>query len=183
MGSAIAMKYAVSVAGETIEVELVREGGRTYARVPGSDGNIPVELVEGGRGRVVLRFGDRVVPLWLVGHGTGYTVGWRGRALRVEVEPAHVRALRERFRRAKGAQGAAVEEVRAFMPGLVVKVAVEPGARVRAGDGLLVLSAMKMENEIRAPCDGIVEGVDVREGQEVRKDQRLCVIRHEHESA
>jgi biotin carboxyl carrier protein len=173
------MKYAVSVAGKIVEVEIIHEKGQMYALVGGQ--KIPVELVQHERGRHTLLFGSRSISLWLSGHGTGYVVGWRGRSLNVEVEPAHARALRERFRRGKDAQTVSVEEVRAFMPGLVVNVEVEPGQRVRPGDGLVVISAMKMENEIRASCEGIVEKVSVQAGQEVKKGQLLCVIRYEQE--
>ncbi len=171
------MKYAVSIAGESVEVEILHEEGQTYALVEGQ--KIPVELVQHERGRHTLLFGNKSVSLWLSGHGTGYVIGWRGRSVSVELEPAHVRTLRERFRRGKDAQAVGVEEIRAFMPGLVVNVEVEPGQRVQSGDGLVVISAMKMENEIRAPCEGVVENVNVRAGQEVKKGQLLCVIRYE----
>lgn len=62
---------------------------------------------------------------------------------------------------------------KAPMPGLVLKVLVEPGQRVSAGDPLLVLEAMKMENELRAPVDGLVAGVHVSEGDAVGKGALL----------
>ncbi len=55
------------------------------------------------------------------------------------------------------------------MPGLVLRVLVEPGQRVEAGAGLVVLEAMKMENQIKAPAAGVVEAVRVEAGTGGRK--------------
>ncbi len=172
----VKVRYAVDVAGETVEVEIVREGGQAYALL--GDEKIPVELTRRGRGLHTLALGTTRRTLWLSGHGTGYTVQWRGRSYGIELEPARVRDLR-RHLSARGRARAGEEAVTAFMPGLVVKIEVEEGQRVRSGDGLAVISAMKMENEIRSPCGGVVTRIDVREGEEVQKGKLLCVIRHE----
>jgi pyruvate carboxylase subunit B len=59
------------------------------------------------------------------------------------------------------------------MPGLVVRVMVNPGQTVEAGKGLVVLEAMKMENELRATTHGVVQRVVVTAGQPVEKGQPL----------
>ena len=64
---------------------------------------------------------------------------------------------------------AAVREVTAPMPGLVLRVEVAPGDEVAAGDTLLVLEAMKMENALKAPAEATVEAVEVARGQAVEK--------------
>jgi biotin carboxyl carrier protein len=96
-----------------------------------------------------------------------------GQRYRVQVED-------ERARRT-GAWRAAVEEageaeVVSPMPGVVVAVLVEAGQQVRDGEGLLILEAMKMENEIRAPRTGVVEAVHVMPGQRVSQDDMLVRI-------
>ncbi len=63
--------------------------------------------------------------------------------------------------------------VEAPMPGLVLKVLVEPGQAISKGDPLLVLEAMKMENDIKAPFDGIVSAVHVGTGEAVSKGAAL----------
>lgn len=68
---------------------------------------------------------------------------------------------------------AAAREVRAPMPGLVLRMMIEPGQHVEAGDGLVVLEAMKMENEIRAPRSGTVKSVHASEGTPVGKNALL----------
>jgi biotin carboxyl carrier protein len=86
-----------------------------------------------------------------------------------------LRLLDERaVRRERPAAGDGVREVRAAMPGKVVAVLVEAGAKVERGQGLIVLEAMKMENEISAPRDGTVTEVCVRPGQAVEPGELLA---------
>lgn len=66
--------------------------------------------------------------------------------------------------------------VRAPIPGLVVRVHVTEGAQVRQGDPLLILQAMKMDNEIRAPRDGTVRQVHVNPGQNVEQNEPLITL-------
>jgi biotin carboxyl carrier protein len=67
-----------------------------------------------------------------------------------------------------------VEDVRAPMPGLVVAVEVTEGQPVEAGQGLIVIEAMKMENEITAPAAGIVRALAVAPGEAVERGAPLC---------
>ena len=62
------------------------------------------------------------------------------------------------------------------MPGLVIKYLVEVGASVKAGDPVVVLEAMKMENNLAAPCDGTVKALSCSSGDSVAKDAVLAVI-------
>jgi len=62
------------------------------------------------------------------------------------------------------------------MPGTIVDVKVKAGDKVNAGDGVLVIEAMKMENEIQAPTGGIVVGVHVKKGDSVTPDETLIEI-------
>lgn len=66
--------------------------------------------------------------------------------------------------------------VNAPMPGTILDVKVAPGAAVKAGDVLVILEAMKMENEICAPSDGKITGVNVRKGDSVETQALLCTI-------
>ena len=69
--------------------------------------------------------------------------------------------------------GAKVNHVRAPMPGLIIQLKVKNGDHVKAGDTLLILEAMKMENIIKAPGDAIVKSVKVAMGEGVEKNQVL----------
>ncbi|MBI4486549.1 MAG: acetyl-CoA carboxylase biotin carboxyl carrier protein subunit, partial [Acidobacteria bacterium] len=75
-----------------------------------------------------------------------------------------------------GRQATGPQRLLAAMPGKVVRVLASPGDVVHAGQGLIVLEAMKMENELRAPRDGTVTAVHVREGISVDAGTLLVVI-------
>jgi biotin carboxyl carrier protein len=68
------------------------------------------------------------------------------------------------------------QQILAPMPGKVVRLLVKAGDHVEAGQGLLVVEAMKMQNEIRSPKSGTVERVLAREGQPVNAGEILCVV-------
>ena len=98
----------------------------------------------------------------------------------VEVEPEGRAALRERATRGRSAAaGGGPLEVRAVIPGKVAAVSVVAGDRVVAGPQLLVVEAMKMQNELRAPRDGTIERVGVAEGVKIEVGDLLVVISQE----
>ena len=66
--------------------------------------------------------------------------------------------------------------VKAPMPGTILDVKVQNGQSVKKGQVLVVLEAMKMENEIMAPCDGTVGSVSVRKGDSVETQALICTI-------
>jgi biotin carboxyl carrier protein len=100
--------------------------------------------------------------------------GWR---FDVEVEPAARAALRERARRGRDEAGrSGPTEVRAIIPGVVVSVSVVAGDEVAAGQQLLVVEAMKMQNELRAPRDGSIERVATSAGATIEVGDLLLVI-------
>lgn len=68
------------------------------------------------------------------------------------------------------------EKITAPMPGTILAVNVTSGSAVKKGDVLMILEAMKMENEIMAPCDGAVTSVAVTKGASVESGTLLCTI-------
>ena len=101
--------------------------------------------------------------------------GWR---LEVELEAEGRAALRDRARRALSSHdfGGPIE-IRADLPGRVSSLLVGPGDRVAAGQPLVVIEAMKMLNELRAPRDGQVERAAVQVNQAVELGDLLVVLR------
>jgi biotin carboxyl carrier protein len=89
-------------------------------------------------------------------------------------EVADPRAWRNRRHSLLPAEGR--QQVVAPMPGKVVRVLVHAGEKVQAGQGLLVVEAMKMQNEIRSPKTGTVERLVAKEGQPVNAGEILCVV-------
>lgn len=74
------------------------------------------------------------------------------------------------------AAGAGEHSIDAPMPGKIVKVLVKEGQSIKAGDVLLVLEAMKMQNEITADADGTVKAVNVEAGQNVKVKESLVIL-------
>ena len=101
--------------------------------------------------------------------------GWR---FELEVEDAARAALRRRATREPDAAGASgPTDIRAIIPGRVAAIRVAPGDVVEAGQGLLVIEAMKMQNELRAPRAGTVERVAVGEADTIDNGDLLVVLR------
>ena len=100
--------------------------------------------------------------------------GWQ---IEIEVESERRAALRERARRGREetAHGGPTH-VRAIIPGRIVSVSVIPGDPVEAGQQLLVVEAMKMQNELRAPRDGILSSVAVGVGDTIEVGDLLLVL-------
>ncbi|GMU64021.1 MAG: acetyl-CoA carboxylase biotin carboxyl carrier protein subunit [Acidobacteriota bacterium] len=102
-----------------------------------------------------------------------WSVGWRGRSSEVEIlDP--LEHLAEQAHGEAGRQGRQV--VHAYMPGRVVSVAVAEGDAIESGASLLVLEAMKMQNEIRAEHSGTVRKVHVAPGQAVEGGDPLVEV-------
>lgn len=97
-----------------------------------------------------------------------------GRTIAVEIRPAG--SFGRQKKAGAGAHGAGPQRIVAPMPGKVVRVLVQPGDEVKARQGLVVVEAMKMENELRAARDGRVKDVSVREGQSVDAGAVLLVV-------
>jgi pyruvate carboxylase subunit B len=161
------VKYVVLLDGQTIEVEVdgdrVTVDGRAHSATLGVISGTPLrQLLIDGR------------PLTLSVEAIG-----RGRwALTPKGERWEMEVVDERTRHIRslaggGDQRRAAGVLKAPMPGLVVRVQVQPGEKVAAGDSLVVLEAMKMENELKAGASGVVKSVRVAPGEAVEKGQVL----------
>jgi pyruvate carboxylase subunit B len=161
------MKYVVLLDGQTIEVDV--DGDRVT--VDGQSHSATLGLIRGTPLRQLLIDGR---PLTLSVEAIG-----RGRwALTPKGERWEMEVLDERTRHIRslaggGDQRRVVGALKAPMPGLVVRIQVAPGQEVDAGTPLVVLEAMKMENELKAPGPVVIKAVRVAEGEAVEKGQVL----------
>ncbi len=128
-------------------------------------GDWRLEMADGSAtiGRLVN--GERSVPVVVEGAGTDWTVTVAGRRIPVTVRSWRERVLADAERVAAARAGPM--EVRATLPGLIVAVPVSAGDDVEAGDRLVTIEAMKMQNDVRAPRAGRVIEVSVHPGQPV----------------
>ena len=168
-------RYQVTIGERTLVIELRQgEGGALVARIDGGP-DVPVRLTgRPGDALVTLLAGGRSVTA-LVGEAVdGRTVVLDGE--QVEAVVRDERAARLASAAAAGRKGVVESSVKAPMPGLVVAVHVEAGQAVAKGAALVVLSAMKMQNELTAPDDATVKEVYVRAGQTVDQGQVLVTF-------
>lgn len=175
------MRYIVELLGREAELEL-GEGGVVDLRLEGErEGGEKRRLraeLRPRSGRVYsLILEGKAREVFIDGEGGRYRLELGGWEYEVQVEPAQLRELRRLLKRDERPQEKAEEAIVAHIPGLVVEVKVREGQEVEEGQGLVVIEAMKMENEVRAPCSGVVEQVGVRPGEEIQKGQVLCRIK------
>jgi biotin carboxyl carrier protein len=161
------VKYVVSIEGRQIEVEIDGEritvGAQSYHATFGRIAGTPLrQLVLDGR----------PVTLSVEALGSGR---W---AFNLAGERSEVEVLDERTRHIRtltgsGDQRPKADVLRAPMPGMVVRINARPGDPINAGVGLVVLEAMKMENELKAAASGRVKAIRVTPGEAVEKGQVL----------
>jgi biotin carboxyl carrier protein len=171
------MTFEVEVGGRTRTVSVERggaigpDGGRFRVRV--DDQVHEVDARRTGVGLTLILPGDgRSIDVALTEHGRGE---WLVQLPHVALE-ATVDARRRERGPAAGPAGAGAQRVTAPMPGRVVRLLVKVGDEVALRQGLVVVEAMKMENELGSPKAGRVKDIAVTEGQSVEAGRLLVVI-------
>jgi biotin carboxyl carrier protein len=161
------MRYFVTIGPRQLEVEL----GPDCLRLDGDE--ISADLMEmDGTEVLSLLLGTRSHRILGARRGPGeWSLYMSGRHLRAHVVDERTRAIREMTGNREVARGPGT--LRAPMPGLVVKVEVQEGDEVFPGQGLVIVEAMKMENELKAEAQAQVGKVLVGPGDTVEKDQIL----------
>jgi len=127
-----------------------------------------------GSDRQHLRMDGRSLSVFARRDDAGWIIELEGRLFEVVVEDERTRHIRE-----LASHVAPVEtrrDLRAPMPGLIVRVGVQEGQEVEKGDSLVVMEAMKMENELRADAKGFVLSIEVEAGQAVERDVVLLKL-------
>jgi len=163
------VKYQVTIRGRTFDVEL--HGGD--ARVDGAAVSAVLQPIAGTPIRL-LHLPEAVEALAMSRGDEGWEVQAHGEIWEAVVVDERTRRLREAT--GGGAGASAHVAVKAPMPGRVVRIEVEAGAEVQRGQGLVVLEAMKMENELTAPISGRVTTVHVGAGAAVAKGTVLVEV-------
>lgn len=165
------MKYLVEVDGRRLEVELsdnsvLVDGVPLEADLTAVPGTPTYRLDANG-------LAHRAAVRRLPGRGR-YAISLDGWRFEVEALDERRRAIQDMVQQSAAAAGP--KPLVAPMPGMIVRVNVEVGAVVEAGQGLVVMEAMKMENELRATTGGTVSRVLVEAGQAVEKGAALVEL-------
>jgi len=164
------MKYSAIVQGKNLAIDLKKiESGQIEAEIGGRSYTLRGKRVE--RGLYWFNWNNQSIEIGVTKTGEGYTVSISGQHVDVEIIDTRT-ALRRGAQ--QGQAGAA--QVRAPMPGKVIKLLVSEGSEVEANQGIVVLEAMKMQNEIKSPKKGVVKKLDVAEGAAVTAGDLLVTI-------
>jgi biotin carboxyl carrier protein len=162
------MAYAVKVDNKEFKVNAERSGRSFAVFLDGKKTNVEVAHEEGSQ--LTLIIGSQ--PYTIVMESEDQVVV-NGEAYSVEVVDEEIqrfmKAAPDKFQKKELA-------VKGVMPGLVMEVSVKEGDTIKKGDGLLIVEAMKMQNEMKAPRDGVVNKVLVKKGQTVNSGDVLVVI-------
>jgi biotin carboxyl carrier protein len=163
------MKREVHIDGKKRVVEIERRDEDWTFRIDGK--TIDAEVAEISSGVYSILLGGRSFEARVAPDGGRFTVEVGSSRLTAEViDP-------RRCRRERGAtEREGVQEIAAPMPGKVVRLLTGQGKSIEVGQGILVLEAMKMQNEVRSPKAGTVERLLVKEGQAVNAGDVLAVI-------
>ncbi len=165
------MKYFVQVNGVEHEVELIERLGELHLWVNGEP--MDMDFVEVDRlGQFALVVGERSYGVSIDGDQHEQALTIAGQQYRIEIEDERERAA-SAASRAGGKRGGVLQAV---MPGVVVQVLVSEGQTVEAGQALLILEAMKMQNEISAPHAGLVSKIFVAPGEAVGNRAKLIQV-------
>jgi len=168
------MKYFATVNDEVYEIDIDHHGRVT---IDGVELAAEMQLV-GGNNLYSLLVDNASYEVVLdpeIDSHTTYRVMTRGMQYVVRVQDERSRRLALVDRSLRPPDGEL--PIKAPIPGLVVKMAVQPGQEVAEGDTLVILEAMKMENELRAPRAGVVHEVRAASGAQVQLGQTLLTLK------
>ena len=165
------MKYEVQISGKTRSVELERDENGWKATLDGKP--TVADVVQIAPNTFSVLAGGHSHEVSVTSFSDGKLILQTGR-FEFGAEVQDPRAWSGR--RHAGAEAEGPQQIIAPMPGKVIRVLVKAGDEVKAGQGLLVVEAMKMQNEIRSPKNGTVERVLAQEGQAVNAGEALCIV-------
>jgi pyruvate carboxylase subunit B len=165
------VKYFVTVNGKPHEVDVVERLGELRVKVDGRELELSYEEVD-NLGQVALIENGRSWGVSIEGDEHRVSCTLAGHLYAVEIEDERERAAHAAEREATKGGGT----VKSVMPGVVVKLLVAEGHAVEKGQPLLILEAMKMQNEISAPAAGVVKALHVREKEAVASGAKLVSL-------
>lgn len=164
------MTYEVAVGEKSYKVELSRKNGSWHCRLDGEEVDIDVELLHANVLSLISEGSSYEIKREATSQGLQILIG--NHSLRVTVVDR--RTLHGRPGRASESEGP--KKIRAPMPGKVVRVIAPVGAAVSAGQGVIVIEAMKMQNELKSPKKGRIQQIVAAEGATVDAGDVLAIV-------
>ncbi|HEX4424039.1 MAG TPA: biotin/lipoyl-containing protein [Terriglobales bacterium] len=164
------MLYDVTIDGKTYRLELSRAEGRWQCRLDGREVEIDAALTGHDTISVLMAGRSYEIKREVAASGTFLWIG----SSSYSAEVRDPRSLRARKKKAGDESGP--RKLVASMPGKVIRVLVSEKAEVEAGQGIVVMEAMKMQNEIKSPKKGIVQKLIAVEGATVNAGDVLAIV-------
>jgi biotin carboxyl carrier protein len=166
------MKYTVNIGEHSCQLSIRETGEGLQIDLDGK--KLHVDMAPVAPEVYSLLVDGRSYEVQVRSQEDGYQVFFGPRHYTVRIEDERARMVRELS--ADALNHDRPREIRASMPGLVVRVEVGEGDPVKPGDGLVVVEAMKMENEVRSQQKGVVKQVFVKQGMTVDQGQTLLIL-------
>ena len=167
------MKLNAELNNEKHTVEIKRDGDKVFAEIDGR--RYELEVSEPEPNVYLLKNEGKVYEV-RVAPGAKPTDPYSVRLGSNEVDIRIEDPKRLRGSGGEDQHGDGLAEIKTAMPGKVVRIIAEAGATVQKGDGIIVVEAMKMQNEMKSPKDGVVKEIRVAEGSTVNAGEVLVII-------
>jgi biotin carboxyl carrier protein len=170
------MIYYIKFDGQEVKIEIVTDAeGHSIVKMPDGRELLADLKSADGHKHFSLMVDHKSHEIYFSGrNGDEFNLVLDGKPFQVEVETERQHRFKSLASSSKVDTGEV--NIKSPMPGLVTIISVQPGDHVEQGQRLLVLEAMKMENEIRAPRAGIIKDIGVKQGQTVEQNKVLMIL-------
>jgi biotin carboxyl carrier protein len=164
----------IELKDRTVVAEILEQDGHYItASIDGTIYRIDLEKMEAGIYSLLFEGKSYEMEINRNKIKNNYSVQSNGNQWNIQIVDAEVRYQRNHQ---KGKLESKTNYISSPMPGKVVKILVKPGQQVRAGDTLIIISAMKMESEYKAPKDAKIKKINVREGDNIEGNEVLITL-------
>ncbi|MGI9035257.1 MAG: biotin/lipoyl-containing protein [Pyrinomonadaceae bacterium] len=161
------MKLIAELDGEKSEVEIRREGEKVSANIGGRSYELEASEVEPDV--FLLKHENKIYQIYVAPNGI---INYKNQQFEIKLsDPKRLHGST-----AAGAAADGIAEIKTAMPGKVVRVLAEQGAQIKQGEGIIIVEAMKMQNEMKSPKDGVVKEIRFAEGATVNAGDVLAII-------
>jgi biotin carboxyl carrier protein len=168
------MAYEINIENRTAHVDLLnRAGSKMLVSVDGRHYEIDVVMVENGVYSILYNGHSYNVELIEGETSKRYIVNTFARSFDVEIVDAESKYQRSR---SSGLEAEGANQISSPMPGKVIRIPVQPGEQVTAGQTLIIVEAMKMQSEFKATADRVVREILVKEGDLVSAHQVMVKL-------
>lgn len=167
------MKLQAELNNENHEVEIKRDGDKVFARVDEREYELEASEVEPN---VFLLKNDNKIYEIFVSPQNSIGEPFQVRVKNFDFEIKLIDSKRLRGGNAAGGNADGIVEIKTAMPGKLVRILAEQGAEIKQGEPVLVVEAMKMQNEMKSPKDGVVKEIRFSEGATVNAGDVLAII-------